>query len=455
VWNSSIIHTCEYFKVKTVIMIGNNHIYFSRNSLVQLERKFKACNIDIFSTSEGLFLTDDKLARGFSSEEEDVNLEHHLLVSDFDKKILDLLDLMTRFHVSNKLKFCLNQKFHLRSVEASLNKFFTVFDEKGKEWVVFNKEGDFIVAACMNVSRVFLDNTSKECFSQIPVFTHLSNKTLGGFLYTQEIISNFALRTPCGPSKILNLNDNFRVIYKNGISELIKSDRLQLDLNLISQEVYNMSFEHNYDVVMDVKLESSPRVADSDSLFYIAPDNVFTDSSLGWVDSVLAGLASIKWNPFDWNFFKDLGYFLKCMVVLFLSIILTSFLGLLGFLGFKIGKFLYLKYQKLNLGATKVTHVVSMEEVELGDISLAPYLISAGTESPPLEPEEIISEIISEGLNEDLRRRVSMHFDASKEPKRSIIRFDNEILIKNVKPRKVDNEDSFNSQEFMESLLKK
>ena len=81
---------------------------------------------------------------------------------------------------------------------------------------------------------------------------------------------------------------------------------------------------------------------------------------------------------------------------------------------------------------TKVRHEVSMEEVELGDISLKPYFISVWTESPLLEPEEIISEIISESLNDDLRRKVSMHFDASKEPKRSNKRFDNEILIRNV-----------------------
>ena len=31
-----------------------------------------------------LFLTDDKLARDFSSEEEDVNLEHHLLIRSED-----------------------------------------------------------------------------------------------------------------------------------------------------------------------------------------------------------------------------------------------------------------------------------------------------------------------------------------------------------------------------------
>jgi hypothetical protein len=451
VWNSSIIHTCEYFKVKTVTMIGNNHICFSCNSLVQLERKFKACKIDIFSTSEGLFLTDDKLARDFSTEEEDANLEHHLLISDFDKKILDLLELMTSFHVSNKLKFCLNQKFHLQSAETRLNEFFTIFDERGKEWVVFNKDGDLIVAACMNVSRVFLDNTSKKCFSQVPVFAHLSNRSLGGFLYTPDIISNFALRTPCGSSKIINLNDNFRVIYKNGISELTKSNRLQLDLNLISQDISEMSFEHNYDVVMEIKLESIHRLVDSDKLFYIAPGNVFRDSSLGWVDSILTGLASIKWNPFDWSFFKDLGYLFKCLVIMFLSVTLTGVLGLLGFVSFTIGKFLRLKYRSLSMGGTKVTHIDSMEEVELGDMSREPGIVSAKYEFPPLDPVEIISE----GISDDLRRRFSVQHDASMEPKQSIIRFDSELSMSNVRPKVLEREKLFNSQEFNESLLKR
>lgn len=103
------------------------------------------------------------------------------------------------------------------------------------------------------------------------------------------------------------------------------------------------------------------------------------------------------------------------------------------------------------MGGTKVTHIDSMEEVELGDMSREPGIVSAKYEFPPLDPVEIISE----GISDDLRRRFSVQHDASMEPKRSIIRFDSELSMSNVRPKVLEREKLFNSQEFNESLLKR
>ncbi len=46
-WKSSIIHGCEYVKIKSVTMMGNNQIYFNKNSLIQIEHNFNACEIKI------------------------------------------------------------------------------------------------------------------------------------------------------------------------------------------------------------------------------------------------------------------------------------------------------------------------------------------------------------------------------------------------------------------------
>jgi hypothetical protein len=66
---------------------GTEHVLFSNNSLVQISKSFSSCGLEIFATSQGLYLSENIIASNFSSETEDLNLEHHLMISDFDKKI--------------------------------------------------------------------------------------------------------------------------------------------------------------------------------------------------------------------------------------------------------------------------------------------------------------------------------------------------------------------------------
>jgi hypothetical protein len=63
VWKSSIIHVCEYVKIKSVTIRGYNQIYFNKNSLIQIEHSFNTCGIKIYTSTEGLFLSEDKLAK--------------------------------------------------------------------------------------------------------------------------------------------------------------------------------------------------------------------------------------------------------------------------------------------------------------------------------------------------------------------------------------------------------
>ena len=53
----------------------------------------------------------------FTSEPEDLNLEHHLMIVDFDKKIFDLFGLITKVYLTQRLNFCLNQIRHIKYLE--------------------------------------------------------------------------------------------------------------------------------------------------------------------------------------------------------------------------------------------------------------------------------------------------------------------------------------------------
>jgi hypothetical protein len=169
VWKETIIHNCEFFKVKTISLKGTDHVLFSNNSLVQISKSFTSCGVEIFATSQGLYLSENIIASNFTSEQEDLNLEHHLMISDFDKKIFDLFGFITRVYLTQQLNFCLNQIKHIHLLEEKLNEFGIVQDFNSKEIVVFNLNGDLIVATCVNITSISFNHTSKDCFSNIPV----------------------------------------------------------------------------------------------------------------------------------------------------------------------------------------------------------------------------------------------------------------------------------------------
>jgi hypothetical protein len=122
-WNETIIHNCEFFKVKTISLRGTEHVLFSNNSLVQISKSFSSCGIEIYATSQGLYLSENIIASNFSSEMEDLNLEHHLMISDFDKKIFDLFGFITQIYITQRLNFCHNQIIHIKLLEEKFNEF--------------------------------------------------------------------------------------------------------------------------------------------------------------------------------------------------------------------------------------------------------------------------------------------------------------------------------------------
>ena len=201
-------------------MRGTEHVLFSNNSLVQISKSFTSCGIDIFATSQGLYLSENIIASNFTSEPEDINLEHHLMISDFDKKIFDLFGFITKVYLSQRLNFCLNQIKHIKLLEENLDEFGIVQDFNSREIIVFNLKGDLIVASCIDITSISFNHSSKDCFSNIPVLGHADNITFKGFLFNYDIISNLIFKSDCSNTRIIKLKDNFKLIYSQGIIEL-------------------------------------------------------------------------------------------------------------------------------------------------------------------------------------------------------------------------------------------
>ena len=333
VWNRSIIHDCEFFKVKTLAMKGNSQIFFSNNSFLKVTKGFKTCNIDIMATSEGLFLSMDKLAQTFSSEIEDENLEHHLLISDFDKKLLDLYTFLTKEQNSYNLKFCLSQKNHLHSIENLKNKFSLVRDSDGREIVVFNKDYDLLITDCFKVSKITLNNKLNGCLSQIPVYWHFGNTSVPGFLFDHKVIATEAEKKPCSETVIIKLATNIKLKYENGITKKTLSKRNQVKLNLIDQTKITLNFDHNKDVIFEIDSNLDELLEDdTDKLYFLPKEIGYSNSSVSFIDKISDTIRKIKWNPFSWDFFKEMTQFLKILCIIMVSLVICTSTGVFMFL---------------------------------------------------------------------------------------------------------------------------
>jgi hypothetical protein len=102
-----------------------------------------------------------------------------------------------------------------------------------------------------------LTDRKKRC---IPVLGHITNITFKGFLFNSNIISNLIFKSDCCNTRIIKLKDNLKLTYSKGIIELSQSGREPLKLNLINQIVKDINFEHDSDVIIDLKEENQGKI---------------------------------------------------------------------------------------------------------------------------------------------------------------------------------------------------
>jgi hypothetical protein len=428
VWNETIIHNCEFFKVKTISLRGTEHVLFSNNSLVQISKSFSSCGIEIFATSQGLYLSENIIASNFSSETEDLNLEHHLMISDFDKKIFDLFGFITQIYITQRLNFCHNQIIHIKLLEEKFNEFGIIQDFNSKEIIVFNQKGDLIITSCVNITSISFNHSSEDCFYNIPVLGHITNITFKGFLFNSNIISNLIFKSDCSNTRIIKLKDNFKLTYSKGIIELSQSGREPLKLNLINQIVKDINFEHDSDVIMDLKEENQGKINDFfDRDFFIPPLIEHTNSSYANLEKFVTLVETIKWNPLTWDFFTELSHIFKVGLSIGVGLLITFIMGVLVYFSVKLTIYFCLKYKTY-----KAKHILSRVEREME----LPFI------QPRVDPEIINPNLMPLNLNETpvfastVRRRSSMEFNTL------VNGFEN--LKKN---------SIFNSQKFKNSIL--
>jgi hypothetical protein len=360
---------------------------------------------------------------------------------------LDVFEYISKVSENNNLKFCSNKKNELRLIQQKINQFSIVSDFKGNQVIIYNLEGDLIRVSCFKFSKVKLDNSLSECFDKIPVKGNKDGNEVKVFLHEHNKVSNFAHKASCENKIHLKLDGIFKLSYSKGITKMIQSRRKVEKFHLVEQTDKKINFDHDEDVIFVINPSNNFIGEKSDKLFYIDPEIKYLNTSSNNIESVISFISAIEWNPFIWDFFKELGHLIKTIVfILVIGSLIVLVIGSL-FLIYKGSRYGYKKYKKF-----KKNKKLNQEEVELSIIS--PLVndkpmnstMLIGSETPlhlePFLPKKSESQLHAEILCPELRRR-------STEVYKNLEAYQKVIQQNDLETRVI-----FKSQAFKDSLIK-
>ena len=86
IWEKEIIHSCPYFKIRTVALRMFGTLIVGDNLLFQVQNTYKACNMDIIATTEGLFLSLDSQAQFLETSIIEPDMKNHFMIAELDNR---------------------------------------------------------------------------------------------------------------------------------------------------------------------------------------------------------------------------------------------------------------------------------------------------------------------------------------------------------------------------------
>ena len=257
VWTSDILHPCPYNLVlETKLNISNQiAISESNNLFLQLTSSSYSikCNITLIGTTEGLYITKDKIPTNLIKIKLDLEAKTHLTLSDSDYKNYNLYTIISKLNKADNERICEMNKQLLRLYERRTNEFLITADKHLKPMIVYNLEGEIIETKCVDVKEIIIHELNNDCYENAQVSIISEKRLIKAYLGQDGIISNYKILRDCKVNKRILLpksksyirlinNKVYKNEAKNEISVIFKEETKEFNLQHISQivEDYDM-----------------------------------------------------------------------------------------------------------------------------------------------------------------------------------------------------------------------
>ena len=257
IWTNEIRHPCPYNLVLETNLNISNQIAISESQslFLQLTNSMHdpTCNITVTGTTEGLYITKDKIPPNLTKSILDLNAKAHLTLSDSDYKNYNLFTIIAKLNKADNERICELNKQLLRLYEKRTNQFFIIKDKSLKPLVVYNLEGEILETTCINVKTIIIHELTSECYENAQVSIVSDKRLTTAYLGQDGIISEYAITRNCKTNKRIllpNSKSYIRLVNKN----VYKSQTNNEVSITFHDEIKKLNLQHINQIVKDFDL---------------------------------------------------------------------------------------------------------------------------------------------------------------------------------------------------------
>ena len=199
IWDHKAIHSCPFTKVTEMQALQrDDEILFSPSSRLAFKiidyDKYEICNDIIFySTTEGLYITQDVKSNDLPKIEHSVDISKLLLAeADIDK--------YEEMELSRAIDYdiCVSAVNSLKIYSNFDDKYIKLKDFKFNDYIIHASHGNLLIPQCIGIDKITVKNiTENDCFEDLKVNFMNKNKTYIGFVNTDGIIVDNSRKIDC------------------------------------------------------------------------------------------------------------------------------------------------------------------------------------------------------------------------------------------------------------------
>ena len=320
-WYSNIVLSCLFTKIKQANLRVTGKIAIGKNYLFQITNTTNECDMTILHTTEGVYLTKDPNSLSLPNSVIGLNAEKHLMLADIDLGSYKIYTLIAKMNQDFIERSCYQNFLLIELMENQIDEFFVIRDNLKKEVILYNKDGEIIIANCNNVTSIEFSLRNQYCYYDIPIRFNFNNETTTGFLTNEGIIRKDSKIVDCSHVRTIGLpNKSSKLILTRSRIKLLHNDKSK-NIQFLTKDKIELNFEHgkelNVDYDIDNEIKRYQNVLEGSGNFLIKPPSTFIEKN------ILPVGKKGKYHDYILNWFHNILLYLAVIIIL---IILSTLL---------------------------------------------------------------------------------------------------------------------------------
>jgi hypothetical protein len=261
IWESSIIHDCPFEFVEKLEFNHTNSLLTasSKNLLFQITEEVEFCQIKMYSTTSGLFLTAATKLPSLTNNTELKSIEQ-LMLADIDYKnyALDMLQTANLRKITEFL--CYNTKTLMKLYLKLYDEFFLLHGMNDEEIILHSLANKLHIPYCHKITKILVHEEAFHCTKYLLVSFEYRNSTTYAYLTPENIIRQSNVRKNCSDEESIQytLNGQYKITKGQVLVkvEKVKTSDILHPFSILDLNVSRLNYAHDSVIVKNIDLVS-------------------------------------------------------------------------------------------------------------------------------------------------------------------------------------------------------